>query len=119
MEAWASQEREEILRDHELLRPKKTIPILYISYDGTGVPMTQGELTGRKAKQADGSAKTREAKLGCVFTQATTDAKGFPVRDCDSTTFVGAIESAEVFGSRVYGEAVRQGLSKAQQVVVL
>jgi hypothetical protein len=119
MEAWASQERKEILRDYELLRPEKTIPILYISYDGTGVPMTPGELTGRKGKQADGSAKTREAKLGCVFTQTTTDVRGFPVRDPDSTSFVGAIESAEDFGWRIYGEAVRRGLSKAERVVVL
>jgi hypothetical protein len=119
MEAWVSQEREEILRDHELLWCEKTIPILYISYDGTGVPMTQGELTGRKGKQADGSAKTREAKLGCVFTQTTTDARGFPVRDPDSTSFVGAIESAEDFGWRIYGEAARRGLSKAERVVVL
>jgi Uncharacterised protein family (UPF0236) len=119
MESWASQERKEIFRDHELLRAEKTIPLLYISYDGTGVPMTQEELTGRKGKQADGSAKTREAKLGCVFTQTTTDARGFPVRDPDATSFVGAIESAEDFGWRIYGEAVRRGLSKAQQVVVL
>lgn len=119
MEAWASEERKEILRDHALLRSEKTIPILYISYDGTGVPMTQEELTGRKGKQADGSAKTREAKLGCVFTQTTTDAKGFPVRDPDSTSFVGAIEPAEDFGWRIYGEAVRRDLSKAQRVVVL
>src|SRR4030042_3153975 len=40
MEAWASEGRKEILRDHQLLRPEKTIPILYVSYDGTGVPMT-------------------------------------------------------------------------------
>jgi len=39
----------------------------YISYDGTGVPMTPEELRGRRGKQADGSAKTREAKLGCVL----------------------------------------------------
>jgi hypothetical protein len=119
MEAWASQERKEILKDHELLRSEKTIPILYISYDGTGVPMTQEELTGRKGKQTDGSAKTREAKLGCVFTQTTTDVRGFPVRDPDATSFVGAIESAEDFGWRIYGEAMRRGLSKAQRVVVL
>ena len=100
MEAWTSQERKEILGDPEPLRPEKAISILYISYDGTGVPMTQGELTGRKGKQADGSAKTREAKLGCVFTQMTTDVRGFPVRDPDSTSFVGAIESAEDFGWR-------------------
>jgi hypothetical protein len=83
------------------------------------VPMIQGELTGRKGKQADGSAKTREAKLGCVFTQTTTDARGFPVRDPDSTSFVGAIESAEDFGWRMYGEAARRGLSKAERVVIL
>jgi len=119
MEAWASEERKKILRDHQLLRSEKTIPILYISYDGTGVPMTQEELTGRKGKQVDGSAKTREAKLGCVFTQTATDVRGFPVRDPDATSFVGAIESAEDFGWRIYGEAVRRGLSKAQRVVVL
>jgi hypothetical protein len=119
MEDWASQERKEILQHPVQLPSKKTLPILYISYDGTGVPMTQQELRGRKGKQADGSAKTREAKLGCVFTQTATDAKGFPVRDPDSTSFVGAIEPVEDFGWRIYGEAVRRGLSKAQRVVVL
>jgi hypothetical protein len=119
MEAWASQERRQILRDPQLLRSEKTIPVLYVSYDGTGVPMTQEELVGRKGKQVDGSAKTREAKLGCIFTQTTTDVRGFPVRDPDATSFVGAIESAEDFGWRIYGEAVRRGLSKAQRLVVL
>jgi len=118
-EAWLYQEREELLKQNEPLRSEKTLPILYISYDGTGVPMTPEELRGRRGKQADGSAKTREAKLGCVFTQTTTDAKGFPVRDPGSTSFVGAIESAENFGWRIYGEAVRRGLTQAQQVVVL
>jgi len=119
MENWASQERKEILQHPVQLPSKKTLPILYISYDGTGVPMTQQELTGRKGKQADGSAKTREAKLGCVFTQTSTDARGVPVRDPDSTSFVGAIEPVEDFGWRIYGEAMRRGLSEAQRVVVL
>ena len=119
MEVWSRQEREGILRQSESLRPDNTLPILYISYDGTGVPMTKGELIGHKGKQVDGSAKTREAKLGCVFTQTTTDGKGFPVRDPESTSFVGAIESAEPFGWRIYGEALRRGLLKAQRVVVL
>lgn len=119
METWASGQQEEILRNHESVVSEKTIPNLYISYDGTGVPMTQEELKGHKGKQVDGSAKTREAKLGCVFTQMTTDAKGFPVRDPDSTSFVGAIESSENFGWRIYREAERRGLSKAQRVIVL
>ncbi len=118
-DTWLSQEREELLNQSEPLGSEKTLPILYISYDGTGVPMTPEELRGRQGKQTDGSAKTREAKLGCVFTQTTTDAKGFPVRDPGSTSFVGAIESAQDFGWRIYGEAVRRGLANAQRVVVL
>jgi hypothetical protein len=31
----------------------------------------------------------RDAKLGCVFTQTTMDKKGHPIRDADSTTYVG------------------------------
>ena len=81
METWASQERREMLQRRELLRPEKAIPILYSSHDGTGVPMTQEELMGRKGKQADGSVKTREAKLGCVLTRTTRDVGGFQVRD--------------------------------------
>jgi hypothetical protein len=119
MEGWLCQEREELLKQNEPLRSEGALPILYISYDGTGVPMTPEELRGRRGKQADGSAKTREAKLGCVFTQTRTDTKGFPVRDPDSTSFVGAIESAEDFGWRIYGEAVRRGVTQAQRVVVL
>jgi hypothetical protein len=119
MEFWSSQQRQEMLKQDQAQRSDKSLPILYISYDGTGVPMTPGELRGRRGKQADGSAKTREAKIGCVFTQTTTDAKGFPVRDPDSTSFVGAIESAEDFGWRIDAEALRRGLSLAQRVVVL
>ena len=47
------------------------------------------------------------------------DTQGFPIRDPDSTTFVGAIEIAEIFGSRIYKEALRRGLDHAQRVVVL
>jgi hypothetical protein len=119
MENWSKRERQEILSRQETLQPQKTIPILYVCYDGTGVPMTKAELYGRKGKQADGSARTREVKLGCVFTQTTTDTKGFPVRDPYSTSFVGAIEPAEHFGWRIYAEAVRRGLWNVEQVVVL
>jgi hypothetical protein len=111
MEAW--QAREEMRGSPK----EKALPLLYIAYDGTGVPMTKAELAERKGK--DGPAHTREAKLGCVFTQTTTDAKGFPVRDPGSTTFVGAIETAETFGGRIYGEAVRRGLLCANRVVIL
>ena len=119
MEAWSRREGQQAVQHPTQVPKLKSIPILYVSYDGTGVPMTWNERVGRKGKQADGSAKTREAKLGCVFTQTTVNEKGFPVRDPESTTFVGAIERVEAFGWRIYEEAVRRGLEHAQRVVVL
>jgi hypothetical protein len=92
---------------------------LYIAMDGTGVPVVPKETQGRAGKAADGTAKTREAKLGCVFTQVHFDAEGWPVRDPDSTTYVGAIETAEQFGPRLHAETVRRGLTPATTAVVL
>ncbi len=99
--------------------PGAPVPVLYVCYDGTGVPMVPAEVKGRRGKQPDGTAKTREAKLGCVFTQTSTDQRGRPVRDPASTSFVGAIETAEAFGWRLYGEALRRGLRRAQRLAVL
>lgn len=95
------------------------IPILYAELDGTGTPMRNSELTGRKGKGADGRARTREVKLGCVFTQTALDGEGKPVRDPESTSYVGAIESSADFGNRLHAEAVRRGLERSQKVVVL
>jgi len=96
----------------------KTIDTLYIEFDGTAVPMVPAEVAGRKGKQSD-TAKSREAKLGCVFTQTAFDEEGRPIRDPASTTFTGAIESAASFGWRIYAEAVRRGLFEAKRVVVV
>jgi hypothetical protein len=97
----------------------RTIETLYVEFDGTGVPMARHEVEGRKGKQKDGSAKTREAKIGCVFTQTAFDEEGRPIRDPASTTFTGAIEPAAEFGWRIYAEAVRRGLFLALRVVLL
>jgi len=94
-------------------------PLFYIQMDGTGVPVVKAETAGRSGKIEGQPAHTREAKLGCCFTQTTTDKQGWPVRDEDSTTYVGAIETAEEFGLRLYTEAWRRGWSRAQKKVVL
>jgi hypothetical protein len=60
---------------------QEKIPILYVALDGTGAPMRKSELAGVKGKGKDGRARTREVKLGCVFTQTTRDEDGHPVRD--------------------------------------
>ncbi len=119
MEQWAGAERKALIADARWKHVEKNIPVLYVCMDGTGVPVTKTETAGRKGKQPDGAAKTREAKLGCVFTQTKTDEGGFAVRDPLSTTFTGAIETCETFGGRIYAEALRRGLKRAQKVVVL
>ena len=44
-----------------------------------------------------------------MFTQTGFDEEGYPIRDPGSTTYVGAIESAEHFGKRLYVEAWKRG----------
>jgi hypothetical protein len=94
-------------------------PILYVSGDGTGVPMVPEELKGRRGKQADGKAKTRQVYLGCVFTQHRTDDKGHPVRDYASTTYVSSFKPIDAFGPLLRQEAIRRGLGSVGIVVLL
>ncbi|MBN8248531.1 MAG: ISKra4 family transposase [Verrucomicrobia bacterium] len=95
------------------------VPILYVSADGTGVPMRSEALQGRRGKQADGSAKTLQAYLGCVFTQHHRDAQGHPVRDPDSTTYVSRFGSIHEFGPLLRREALRRGMGSSRRVVLL
>lgn len=119
MENWQAGQLLSLLTFDPPPKADKTIPVMYIEMDGTGVPMVKEALVGRKGKQSDGSSRTREAKLGCVFTQTGLDGKGRPIRDPDATSFVGAIETAEAFGPRIEAEAIRRGLYQAEKVVVL
>jgi hypothetical protein len=95
------------------------VPIMYVSADGTGVPMVSEELADRKGKQPDGKAKTRQVYLGCVFTQHRVDEKGRPVRDWDSTTYVSSFKSIDQFGPLLRQEALRRGMGSALKVVLL
>jgi hypothetical protein len=116
------RQQQEIARAKQLRLPLVAgprIPILYIQIDGTGVPVVLAETRGRAGKQPGQPARTREVKLGCVFTQTRTDAEGRPVRDEDSTSYVGAIETAEEFGLRIYTEAWRRGWDLADLKVLM
>jgi hypothetical protein len=118
----AAREQEEIQRAVQLDLPMvvgQSIPILYTQIDGTGVPVVKKETLGRSGKTEGQPAHTREAKLGCSFTQTTWDKEGYAIRDPDSTTYVGAIETAEEFGKRIYLEAWKRGWSRAEKKVVM
>lgn len=115
-------EQQEIQRAVQLDLPMivgEPVPILYVQMDGTGVPVVRKETVGRKGKRDGQPAHTREAKLGCVFTQASWDKEGYAIRDPESTTYTGAIETAEEFGRRLYVEAWKRGWSRAQTKVVI
>jgi hypothetical protein len=56
--------------------------------------------------------------LGCVFTQSLWDEEGLAIRNPDSTTYTGAIETAQEFGQRLYVEAWKRGWSNAKKKVV-
>jgi hypothetical protein len=94
-------------------------PVMYVSADGTGVPMRRGELEGRRGKQSDGTAKTRMVYLGCVFTQHQRDEKGRPMRDYQSTTYVSSFDAVDDFGIWLRREALRRGMGGAKQTVLL
>jgi hypothetical protein len=118
----AAREQAEIQRALQLDLPiavGEPIPILYVQMDATGIPVVKKETEGRSGQREDQPAHTRQAKLGCTFRQTTWDEKGYPIRDPDSTTYTGAIETAEEFGKRIYLEAWKRGWSRAQKKVVI
>ncbi|MGH8647351.1 MAG: ISKra4 family transposase [Gammaproteobacteria bacterium] len=118
----AARQEPEIGRALQLCLPTaagQPIPIMYVQIDGTGVPMVKAETESRAGKVEGQPAHTREAKLGCVFTQTTVDEEGRPMRDEDSTTYTGAIETAEPFGRRIYTEAYQRGWERAKKKVVM
>jgi hypothetical protein len=107
--------REQLPQERPALPPGK----FDLSYDMTGVPMRPAELRGRKGKQPDGSAKSREVKLGCVFTQTAVDAKGPPIRDPDATTYLSSFRPLNEFGGRMRTAALRRGMASAPGGAVL
>ena len=95
------------------------IPYFYVQMDGTQVFVVKSETEGRAGRTPGQPARTRECKLGAIFTQTDGDDQGRPVRDEHSTTYVGAIEGAEEFGLRLYTEAWNRGWDRASVRIVM
>jgi len=58
-----------------------TIPVLYVEFDGTGVPGVRAETEGRQGK-IDGQPAQREAKLGCNAGCIVTESCAVPTIVC-------------------------------------
>ena len=108
--------------------------IFYVEADGTGVPVRPQETVGRKGKGEEGQARTREIKLGVVFTQDAPQEpapaakesnrqkappESRPERVEGSTRYVTSTGNAQEFGQQLRQLALRQGLSLATLVVFL
>jgi hypothetical protein len=94
--------------------------------DGTGAPMRRKALRGRKGKRPGQRARTREVKVGAVFTHRRPDPNPSdpkqpprPQRDYQATTYVAQITSAGEFGLVLRAEAWRRGIGWAKVVVFL
>ena len=92
---------------------------LYITVDGTGVPVVAAAALDRAGKSEDGRARTREVKLACLFTQTKLDDDGNPVRDPDTSIYVHTFDPVEQFTTLVHAEARRRGAEHIRQLVVL
>jgi hypothetical protein len=97
---------------------KDKVPRMYVMADGTGIPMRPDVLKGRKGRQADGSAKTQEVKVGCVFTEHPQEGSP-PSRDPASTTYVATMQSSHEFGPMLRAEAIRRNIGGAKEMVFI
>lgn len=115
--------------EHAVVEPDAApADTLYLGLDGTGVPVRKAETRGRRGKQPDGSAKTREAKLAVVWASAGRDKENNPLRDPDSVSVSAAIETVACtdtdtdlapFAQRVLRETERRGFDQARRRVIL
>ena len=92
---------------------------MYVLMDGVQIPVVAAETEGRTGRVEGQRARTRECKLGAVFTQTAVDKDGWPIRDPDSTSYVGAVETADEFGYRIYTEAWCRGWEWATTKIVI
>lgn len=106
------------MHNRESQPPPTPVEVLNIQTDMTGIPARPEELHDVKGKQPDGSAKTRQIKLGCVFSQSR-DAKGQPQRDPFSSTYLAAFCDRTDFGSLLWAEALKRGYATARQTVFI
>jgi hypothetical protein len=97
----------------------ETVPTLYIMGDGTGVPCVKADTEGVKGKGEDGTAGTRELKVGIVGTFRRVDKKGRPVRDPGCESHIVSAKGAEEFGVLLRGLAVSRGYGKGFRIQIV
>ncbi len=94
--------------------------VCYVLIDGTGAPVVGSETTGRRGKGPDGRSRTREVKIGCLFTQARPATAGeLPVADDASASYIETFDPAAGFADQLKAEYLRRGFDRIRQPVVI
>jgi hypothetical protein len=101
------------------LMPGPAPDVGYLLIDGTGAPMVPRETEGRPGKYPDGRARTREVKIGCLFTQATATPGGEPARDPGSVSYLATFADAAGFADQLSDEHRRRGFDRIRQPIVI
>jgi hypothetical protein len=102
------------------LPPPAPVPdMFYVEVDGTGVPVRASETQGRPGKGEDGKAGTREIKLARLFTVSGQDAKGRPVMDPGSSSYVATFDGKAALAGLVEAEYLRRGGGHHRQAVAV
>jgi hypothetical protein len=102
------------------LPPRDPVPdMLYVEVDGTGVPVRASETEGRRGKDGDGTAGTREVKLARLFTVSRLDDHGKPVTDPGSSSYAFTFDGKDALADLVKAEYLRRGGDHFRQVVAL
>ena len=94
---------------------------MYLGMDGSGVPVRPAEVEGRRGKQPDGSAKTREVKLATLWTAEGRDKQGRPVRDLGSVSYSSGVVEAgcKQIGDRLKRAGMRWTVAGANAIIAL
>ena len=118
----AQRDQQEIGRAKQPVLPvvsKQNIPKMYVLIDGVQSLSWPPKLRGERAGSKESAHAHASANWPASSPRPPLTRTAGPFRDPDSTTYVGAIETAEEFGFRIYTEAWRRGWEWATIRVVL
>ena len=106
------------MHKREVPVPTQPVEVLNIQTDMTGIPARPEELEGIRGKQDEKRAKTRQIKVGCIFTQSR-GAEGEAQRNPSSSRYLAAFCDRVDFGQQLWQEAIKQGYGTARATVFL
>lgn len=103
------------------IKPESGTPAcVVVEVDGKGVPMRRSEMAGVKGKGKDGKAKTKEIKVGAMFTFTPNPGEEEPPeRDVGSTRYSLSPKKTTEFGEQLWLEYQKRFKGKTPTTLFL